>query len=154
MSSALGLVPLPPLKSHSKIHKGSQSSSTTRRQVNTPAFGSRQPRFTTSPSEEFREIPGPGSYHYGDDRSLIINSPSLSSRGYINAFVSKANTYRGSLLEDETLPFMTQSQSMLEMENSAYFRPTSTSQIKRCSSSSTSSFANSAERMPFDIPPR
>lgn len=151
MSSAVALTPLSPLKPHTKLRQNSPSSRASRRHLSTPAFGSRQPRFTNN---EIKDNPGPGSYHFEDDRSLIINSPSLSSRGYINAFASKANTYRGSLLEDDTLPYMTHSQSMLEMENSSFLLDPSSSRMKRCPTSSTSSFANSAERTPFNIPPR
>lgn len=153
MSSTIGLTPLSPLEPHIKIRKSSPSSRTSQRLVNTPAFGDRRPRFTITVPDEFRDIPGPGSYHYDDDRSLVIKSPSLSNRGYINAFVSKTNTYRGSLLEDDSLPFMTHSRSMLEMEDSSYLR-CSTSRMRKASTSSTSSFANSATRTPFNIPPR
>lgn len=139
--------PLPPLGINQKAKKSGMH----RRKLTSPAFGSRQPRFTDSMTSGFKDTPGPGAYHHADDRSLMIRSPSVSNRGYSNAFVSKSQTHRGSFLEEDGLPYRTQSLSLLEYESSLSMRP-STSKSTRLSP--TSSFANSSKRMPYNIPPR
>jgi hypothetical protein len=46
-------------------------------------FGSQTPRFRDSRSQS----PGPGIYF--ENQSLVLDSPSISKKGYSNAFVSK-----------------------------------------------------------------
>jgi hypothetical protein len=148
----------------SKLYLQNISSSSLSRSISTvpspKGFGSQDIRFHENVGL-FDELPGPGSYFEGVSSPLIINSPSLSRKGFNNAFASKTTTGRSSTgklqAEDkeDPLPFITTNSSVFEMDSSSLNTPSIERTVSRSHRHrATSSFANKAPRTPFEIPPR